>query len=340
MHLVRLGPDEPRLHPVDRPVEFLRRADPEIVKPPAQLAIQVFREAPAAPDLVFADPALAFMHPHRHASSHRRQLVIGRDVQLVPRMPNLVDRRIDAVERLAFDHPRRDPAVIGRPRTERMHGQINPPMGEIITKRRRQIPRQRQLRRLGEPPFHPLWHRFTQHRLAQGHQPWPHPPEHRRQSFRRRPRLIIVDQRVIQIAALCQTFRLLPPERYHLCQRRQEIRHTLTRPCRSPNPLRCRGHPRQFLRQIRWHPGRPDVAAPDQTDLRLPRCILRVRLLQPIPHPSIAASGVQDPLHRRQFLAALLRRPARHHGFLIPAQPFRHQRQRLGLPLIGHQIRK
>ena len=82
--------------------------------------------------------------------------------------------------------------------------------GEVIAKRCRQIPRQPQLRRLAEMPLHSLRHRFPQHRRAQSHQPGPHPPEHRRQRLRRRPRFVIVDQCVVQIAALRQTRRLLP----------------------------------------------------------------------------------------------------------------------------------
>jgi hypothetical protein len=115
MHLIGLGADEAGLHPVHRGIEIVGRSDAEIAEALDHLAMQPAGKGAAAAQLVFIDPALAFMHAHRHALPDRRQQVVGVDALLIGGMADLVDGRVEAVERIAFDHPRGDPHILPGP---------------------------------------------------------------------------------------------------------------------------------------------------------------------------------------------------------------------------------
>ena len=84
-----------------------------------------------------------------------------------------------------------------------MHGKIDAAPCEIIAKGAGQIARKAQLRGLREMAGD--WFglvRGGKHPLPQGHKARTHGAEHRLQAFARRARLVIIDQRVIGIAAL------------------------------------------------------------------------------------------------------------------------------------------
>ena len=61
--------------------------------------------------------------------------------------------------------------------------------------------------------------------------------------------------------------------------------------------------------------------------------------VQPFAQTRVGAPCMQDPLERCHLIAALIGRPARHHGFLIPAQTAHDLRERFGLALKGQKIR-
>ena len=59
--------------------------------------------------------------------------------------------------------------------------------------------------------------------------------------------------------------------------------------------------------------------------------------IQPFGDPRAGAAIMQHTLDGGHFLAALIRRPARHHRLLVPGQAPGDLGQRLGLALIVHQ---
>ena len=281
MHLIRFGADETGLHAVDGGIKRLGAGKVK-VEATFHLAKEELGKPAPAPDLVFINPALAFMHPHRHAAPKRRQLVIGVDVQLVAGMPHLMDGGIDAIKRIAFHHPRRDAAVRRRPAREWMHRQINPPAAKVIAKGQGQIARQAQLRGLAKAAHQSCGRCLSQDSLAQRHQSGPHPTKHRPNAFRRGTGFVIIQEGVIQITPLRQTSRFFAAQRDNFSQSRQKICHAVVRARLCPNPLRHRSHLRQLLRQIAGHLGRALIAARDQAQLGAPRRILRVARLDQV----------------------------------------------------------
>ena len=111
MHLVGLGPDMARGHVVHRGVEGLGALDPDIAEKLPHSAIEPAGEGGRTRKLVLVDPALAFVHAHGDAAPQNAQRVIGRDVLLVARMPDLVDRGIEAAQRIGLVHARGDPNI-------------------------------------------------------------------------------------------------------------------------------------------------------------------------------------------------------------------------------------
>ena len=68
-------------------------------------------------------------------------------------------------------------------------------------------------------------------------QPGAHFGEHRRKTLARRPWLVVVQKRIIKIAAVGQCRRLFTPERQNLSERRQKGGHVLVRARLGPDAL-------------------------------------------------------------------------------------------------------
>ncbi len=339
LHLVRLGADEPAMHPVDRAVEGLDILHPEIAERLAHPGVEPPGERPAAPQLVLVDAALAFVHAHRHALPQGRQAIAGVDPLLVAGVAHLVDRGIEAVERVMFGHPRGDAHIVARAGRERMHRHVKPPAREIIAKATRQFARQAQLRLLVEMRVQrgPV---AAQRAGAQIDQPGPHLGKYRVEPSRRHLGLEIVDEGIIEVAPPRHRRRLLAFQSDHLGQNRGEGGVIIRRPRLGPLALRPAGQPRQRHRQIAGHPRRAVVIAADVMQLRARHLVrhLRLGLGQQIAAPRIGAPGVQHRLHRARFLGPLFGGTSRHHGFLIPTEPAGHLRERLRVALLRHQI--
>ncbi len=341
LHLVGLGADMAGMHAVDRPIECLLVGKAEIAEslhhPPEKPAA----EGPAAAKLVLVDPALAFVHAHRDPLPQRREPVIGVDPLLVAGMAGLVDRGIEAVERVALAHPRGDAHIVARAGGERMHRQIEPSAREIIAEAARHLARKAHLRLMREMsrdlgPIRP------KRRTAQFHQPRPHLGKEPLERLRRHPRLIFVQKRVIAIAAIGERRRFLSLELQNLGQGRREGGDIVGGARLGPDPLRPACQPRQRHRQGGGHARRALVIAADEAQfgpgLRILGVGFLLRLGQKMAARGIGAPLVQHRLHRAHLLGALLGRAARHHRLLVPAQTARHLRQRRAFALARHQI--
>ena len=329
------------MDPVQSGIKRVGIPDTEITKHRLHPAKQPPGKGAAPAQLVFIDPRLAFMHPHRHTLPQWRQGKGGIDPLFVAGVANLMNRRIDAVERVVFADPCGNADIGARAGTERMHRLINPAPVEIIAKRRSHLARQRQLPVAIEPPLQS--HRLIgrpQHPFAQRHQSWPHPAKQRADAGGFRFGFIGIEQRIIKIATRSHRRRLFAFQRNHLFQHRQEACNIICRPRRRPFALRHRGQPRQFFCQQRRHFLGAVIAALNMPKLRRTHSIRGNRRRQPLANPWVSAAGVQNPLQRRHLVTALIGSAAWHHGFLIPAQPPGNLAQRLGVALIGHQVVK
>ena len=111
LQLVGLGPDIAVRDTVHDAVEgfFIHHA--KITEGIAHLTIQPAGKGTAAPKLVFIDPALTFVDPHRHPRPKRRQKVVLVDALLVAGMPDLVDGGIETVERVQLVGACGDPHI-------------------------------------------------------------------------------------------------------------------------------------------------------------------------------------------------------------------------------------
>ena len=339
LHLIGLCPDMAAMHPVHGAIECLFIGNTEIAEPVPHPPIEPATKRPAAPQLVLVNPALALMHAHRHPLTKRGQAIIGVDPLLIAGVPDFVDGGIETVERVHLAHPRRDAHIIPAAGAERMHRQIQSPPAQIIAKDLRQFPRQRQLRGAIECALQ-LGPLHIQRRPTQRHQPRPHLGEHRIKLVRAHPRLVILEQRIIERAARRQRRRFLALEPHHFGQHGRKGGIIIRRPRLGPLPLRPARKAGQRHRQISRHLDRPLIIPPDMAQLR-PRhrlgC-LRLGLRQHIAPRRVHPPRMQHRLNRTRFLGPLIGGPARHHGFLIPAQPPGHLRQGLRLALARHQI--
>ena len=221
-----------------------------------------------------------------------------------------------------------------------MHRLVHPPPAHVVSEGLRDLARQLHLCRLVEMPLERGGRRLAQHLVAQRDEPRAQRAEHVRQGLCGRAGLVIVQKRIVDIAALGQRRPLFALERQHLAQRRRECREIVARPRLGPDALGDRGHPRQFRGKLAGHLHRAAVAAPDVPQVGLPHRVER-RIVdggQPVAHPGIGAARMQHAFHRRHLVGALPRGAARHHGFLVPGQPPGHLAQRLGLALERHQV--
>ena len=262
------------------------------------------------------------------------------DPQFVAGMAGFMDGRVDAVERIALDHAGGDAHIVARAGRERMHRHIQPPARPVIAKRGRRDARDAQLRGLGEDVVK-LGHLAigAKHLLAQGNQTRAHTVEHRAKLTMGHARLVIIDQRVIKIA-FGEAGRLLALEAHDLFERGQEGRGVFGGPCLGPDPLAKRGQPSKLTGKPRRNAGLAVVAARHKVDEACLYGGLRLGAGQPDLDPRIGAARVQNRFKRGHLIGALLGGTTRHHGFLIPAKPFRDMRQRLGLALIGDEFLK
>ena len=221
-----------------------------------------------------------------------------------------------------------------------MHRLIDPATRQVIAKDLRHLLCQCQLPRPREMP--------GQHgcrgRIAQGgaqiHQPGPHPVKQRRNLGPGDAGLIPIQKRVISITAIGQSRSFGAAQIDDLPQHRQKARQITSLARCGPFALRYRGDARDFGGQIPRHAARTGVAMGNQAQLRGLGLTVGDGLIQPFPHTRIGAPRMQNTLQRRHFFAALMGRPARHHGFLVPAQTPHHLAQRLGLALKGQKIAK
>ena len=202
-----------------------------------------------------------------------------------------------------------------------MNHPVNPPVVCVIAKCLSQFRGKRQLRlyrivamqgiRLGSTAKHPF-PQFNQSRAQR--------IEHCRQRRARRPRLVIIQQCIIEVASIGQRRCLLALQRNNLFQRRQKSGDIFSRARFCPDALRLAGQPRQIGGELGRDFHRPRVRPTDMTQLSAGHIVDRLGGVQPVPHARICASGVQYTLNRSHFGGALIRGPARHHGFLIPAE--------------------
>ena len=344
LDLVGLGADIAWGHAVDGAIEFVgvrdRQAAGHVRHPP----VQPPGKGPAPSHLVFIDARLAFMDAHRHATSQRRQRVVGVDAQFIAGMADLVDRRIDAVERVGFHDPRGDPAVLPAAGRERVDGDVHPAARPVIAKGGRAGARQAQLHFLREPTLQPL--RLVggaQDILAQGDQPGSHRVKQPGQFGLCHARFVIVQQRVIGVAVAetrsQQGVRGILFQHHDLVQRGQEILGRVVGARRGPDALGQARLPGDLGRQLGGDGAGAAVIAGDQGENAFLARGPGVRRLDPFADAGIGAPLVQHRLHRGHLFGPLFGGAPGHHGFLIPGEPFGHGRQRLGLALERQQLR-
>jgi hypothetical protein len=217
-----------------------------------------------------------------------------------------------------------------------MHRQIQPPAREVIAEgSASRAPAASAPRGRTRPSGARL--RRAQHRLAQRHQPRAHPVEHRRDLGAAGAGLVIVQQRVIEVAAIAPA----PPPPRAAAPPPAPASAGNGRPRRAraprPRPLRDRGHARHLRRQPRRHAVRARHRA--GSGAAWPRRPRRAPPPPPASHRCADRCAARAaPLQRRHLLGCAGGRAARHHGFLVPAQPAHHLAQRLGLALMGHQF--
>ena len=338
LNLIRLGAYVTPVQAVHGSVEGLRihaeRAE-ALFHPPVQPA----GEGAAPAQLVLIDPRLAFVNAHGDAAPEGGEKIRRVYGLLVAGMADLMDGGIDAVERIGGVGPGGDPHVGARPRTERMHRPVDPAPRGVIAEGARdpgaqahlgvRIEGARQRRRLARGP---------QRAVAQRDEPRAERAEHVYQHRRRGAGLIVVQKRVIGVAAIGQCCGLLALERDDPGQDRREGREIVRRPRLGPLALRHGGDARQFRREPRGHPRRPLETAADVAQVGLGRGIVRRGALQPVADARVGPAGVEQPLHHAHLLGPLGGGPARHHRLLVPAQAHGDVGQRLGLTLVSHQI--
>lgn len=309
------------MHAVHERIEGVFVPDAEIPEQVAHPAIEIATEGAAAAKLVLVDPALAFMHAHRHPLPRRGQKEFWVDALLIAGMADLVDRRVEAVERIILGGAGGDAHVFARPAGERMNRPVDATPGQVIAEGFCQFPAKRHLR-IGVERSRKRRHlRGVQGAFAQCHQARTHLVEHRGEFGRFAVRLEIVDQRIVKVAVARQRRGLFPLELDHLGQRGKEGGHVVLGTRGGPYALRPAGQPGQRGGQIGRHLDRPLIAAADQPQLRGAVRVGRVGLLQPLRDLRVGAHGMQHAFHRAAFLGPLPGRAAGHHGFLIPAQP-------------------
>ena len=86
--------------PVDQGIERIRIARHRVAEPVAQPPMEPAAKGPAAAELVLIEPALALMHTHGGALTQHRQRERGIDVLLIGGVADLVQGRIEAIERI------------------------------------------------------------------------------------------------------------------------------------------------------------------------------------------------------------------------------------------------
>ena len=263
------------------------------------------------------------MHAHRDAATQRGEGVIVVDAQLIAGMANLVNGGIEAVERIGLDHPRGDAAVLPAAAAEGMHRQIQTAPRPVIAEGGGAGACQSQLGFLremaGQRGGLVLGAKDV---FAQRHQPRPHRIEQRGDPRAGHAGLVIVQQRVIEIAAIGQRGGLFAFQHQHLIQHRQEIIRRVGGAGIGPDRLRQRCQPRQFRGQTRRNPAGAAIVAGDQLDGAGIGLAAGLDAGQPFAQTRIGAAFVQQRLDRGHFLGPLFDGTARHHRFLIPAQPF------------------
>ena len=115
LHLVGFGPNKPVADTVHGRKERVFVCDTKVTKLIAHLPIEPTRERATATQLVFINPALAFVHTHRHTCTHRCQQMGRVNPLLIGGVADLVDSRIKAVERIDSIRAGRNPHVQTRP---------------------------------------------------------------------------------------------------------------------------------------------------------------------------------------------------------------------------------
>ena len=108
--------------------KLLRVGYPQIAKAPAHFAVKPAREGAAASHLVFIDAALAFMHPHRTPMPDGAQRIFRVDGQFIAGMSDLMDGRIQAVERVRSDNAGGYAAVLPCARGSGCTAKVNGPL--------------------------------------------------------------------------------------------------------------------------------------------------------------------------------------------------------------------
>ena len=115
LHLIGLSADIAIRHSIDRRIKCRLIGQIKHPKSVFHLAKHPAGKGTAATQLVFINPRLALVHPHRHSATQRCQGVLGRDILLVSGMPHLVDSGINTVERVICGGARGDTRIITRP---------------------------------------------------------------------------------------------------------------------------------------------------------------------------------------------------------------------------------
>mmetsp|Transcript_27014 Transcript_27014/g.49051 ORF Transcript_27014/g.49051 Transcript_27014/m.49051 type:complete len:308 (+) Transcript_27014:839-1762(+) len=253
LHLIRLGPDIAVVHSVHRAEKRLSIRDAKIPKLGLHLLIEPACVGSSAPHLVLVNPALAFMHAHRHATPKRRQKIRVINALLIGRVSDFVNGGVETVERIALAGARGDAHIFARSRAERVCDTINASMIKVIPKTCRQLGCQRHLLVRCKLPCEFLWCLCCQNGRPQRHQTRPHRVKHRRDLCRGHLWFIIIHHGVIDIATSSQRLTFLPLKVYHLFESWQKPGHIFVRSRLRPDALRPAGYLSNFRSQIRWY---------------------------------------------------------------------------------------
>ena len=223
-----------------------------------------------------------------------------------------------------------------------MNRKVKPPARPVIAEGPGELAGQRQLPVAREASRQRRGLAFrAQNRLAQRDKARAHAVEDRGNARRRRTGFVIVQKRVVGVTLAeprrRQRQTLFAGQADHVAEDRQEMRHIVPCPRLGPDALRDARHPREFGGQAHRHGGAAVEIAADQVQHPGACRAGGGGARKPVGQTRIGAAAMQHRLHRGAFLAPLMGGAARHHGFLIPAEPSRDLRQRLRLALELHQ---
>jgi hypothetical protein len=183
-----------------------------------------------------------------------------------------------------------------------------------------------------------LWTR--QNRLSEGHEARAQGTKHSLQVCCLGAGFIVIQQGIVDVAAHGERLALFLAQGDDLFQDGGEGGKIVICARFGPDHMRAADQSRQICSQPFRDTYGAAVAARYMAQLRLGHRgqIILCYCVQPIGDARIGAPLVQYRFHSGAFIPALFCRAARHHRFLIPAQPACHLRQRFCVALECHQL--